>query len=433
MRRRASVSLPFLLAVAAAGCGSSSGPSPSADAGGGVDAADAAAVDAADGGGIDTGAGPQIGPMVMLPLRDPVGATVFNQSAETTIAAHDGTVVVAYISMAFDQADSFQTVDVIRGGSLATSHDSGGSFGAAVAMGGDQPTDPVVRVGAGGTFFAASWDWATESTTTVGTLQRSTDGDHWDTVASSVSTGDKEWIAVDDAGQRVFWGGLSAYHLFGFDGSPLADSTSNPAQMTNALVRGGGALFVTLGYQLALWDGSSTSTVALGPVLQPAVTGTTVIVEGGTGLGATADGTSVWLLRTVLDANGIPQVVLRVWDGDVSGGAGDDVLLSPVGSYAFMPAAALDGSGRVQAAWYQDGALVWTHSLTSNLADGFAPVTVVDASACPATFIPGLDISSGARRLREYIDVATDGPRVHIAWTHAPVAPSRVYTATIRM
>jgi hypothetical protein len=156
-----------------------------------------------------------------------------------------------------------------------------------------------------------------------------------------------------------------------------------------------------------------------------------VSVQASIGLGTTADG-RVWILREV-DESGVPRVALRIWDGSIDGD-GEDVPRSAAGAYAFQPAGVLDGSGRLHAVWYEDGALVWTRSRTANLADGFAPTMVVDKSACPtAGWLPTGETASGGRRLREYIDVAADGPRVHLVWTHAPDAPSRVYTTTIRM
>ena len=382
-----------------------------------------------DGGGNPDG-GPQIGPPIMLPLRAASDAGVFNHSAEATIAAHAGTVAAAYISMAFDETTSFQTANVIRGGTLAVSHDDGTTWSDAIPMAGAQPTDPVVRVGRDGTFFAASLDWATINSTAVGSLQRSTDGDHWTTLATDIPNGDKEWIAVDDANRRVLWGSLSALVAFDFDGNTQATALGSGAQMANALVTSGGALFVTLGFDLLRWDGTVAGTPMLGATALPGGATGMLDTDAGTGLGLTADG-RVWLLRTIIDA-GIPRVVLRVWDGAVAAG-GQDVAMSTPGAYAFMPAGATDAAGRLHAVWYEDGALVWTMSATADPMAGFAPPTVIDSDACPAGgFIPTIDTSSGGRRLREYIDLAADGARVHVIWTHAPDAPSRVYTTTIR-
>jgi hypothetical protein len=384
-----------------------------------------------DDAGLPGDAGAQLGPLVPLPLREPGDAGVFNHSAETTIAARGGTVVVAYISLGFEQAGSFQSADVIRGGSLAVSHDRGATFGPAMPMAGVEPTDPVVRVSREGTFFAASWDWSTSGTTAVGALQRSSDGDRWETVAGDIPTGDKQWFAVDDTGRRIFWGGMTSYQLFGFDGQTLGTTTAGAEQMTNAIIVDGAALFTTLGYGLVRWDGNTAPTMRTTPLPgQPTAPGA-FIATTSTGLGVTAGG-RVWLLRTDFSA-ATPRIVLRVWDGTVNG-EGDDVPVSAPGAAAFLPAGAVDGDGRLHAAFYQDGALVWTRSRTANLGDGFVPVTVVDPDACPAGgWTPNLDDPDGGRRLREYIDVALDGPRLHLTWTHAPSAPSRVYTTTIRL
>jgi hypothetical protein len=58
---------------------------------------------------------------------------------------------------------------------------------------------------------------------------------------------------------------------------------------------------------------------------------------------------------------------------------------------------------------------------------------VIDPDACPGgNWYPYFSSAEGGRRLREYIDITVDGNRAHLAWTHAPVAPSRVYSAYVQ-
>lgn len=71
--------------------------------------------------------------------------------------------------------------------------------------------------------------------------------------------------------------------------------------------------------------------------------------------------------------------------------------------------------------------LRYARSASSDLSQGFGASTVLDRNAAPGGgWYPFLDSATGGRRLREYIDVAVDGDRLHVAWTHAPAAPSRV-------
>jgi hypothetical protein len=116
--------------------------------------------------------------------------------------------------------------------------------------------------------------------------------------------------------------------------------------------------------------------------------------------------------------------------------SGRELTLSRPNAIAFHPAGAVDGAGRLHAVWYQSegpmGALVYVRSRTARFEEGFSEPRVIDPNACPGHgFYPGEAATEpvGGRRLREYIDVAVDGSRVHVAWTHAPTAPSRVYTS----
>lgn len=141
-------------------------------------------------------------------------------------------------------------------------------------------------------------------------------------------------------------------------------------------------------------------------------------------LGATADG-RYFLLRT---AKGL-GVVLDVWaPGDA---AATEVAVG--GPASFHPAGALDGEGRLHAAWYDSGGasgvLRYARSRSSDLAAGFGDPIVVDDAACPGGGWRPARMPNDRRRLREYIDLAVDGRRAHVAWTHAPAPPARVRAA----
>src|SRR5262249_46994735 len=69
---------------------------------------------------------------------------------------------------------------------------------------------------------------------------------------------------------------------------------------------------------------------------------------------------------------------------------------------------------------------------SSDLTQGLLPPIVIDPAALPGSgWYPSFDSAAGGRRVREYIEIAVDGNRAHLAWTHAPTAPSRVYAAYV--
>jgi hypothetical protein len=366
-----------------------------------------------------------------MPLLDsPYPDRPFNHTAEVTVAASDGHVALAYINMHFAGADTFDTSGFHKRVGVAVSHDGGETYSNAIDPGqGAQTTDPVIRVAADGTFWLATWD--TDSF--AGSLASSTDhGDTWQTVVSDISMGDKEWIAIDDAGQAVYLGAVSGFWKYAFDGTELAHDTGG-GMMLGAYVDGNGSHFAALGtdhtFVSLLWDGVSA----------PAQEGEAMI--GGVNdqelnhcasLGATSDGRQ-WYVRAVRSATS-GAVMLRV--RDLPGDEGADVQVSSPGAVAFVPAATIDDSGRLHIIWYEIdgpmGKLMYTRTLSDDLEGGFEDPIVIDPDACPGgDWYPYLVSSEGGRRLREYIDIAVDGNRAHLAWTHAPGPPSRVYATYV--
>jgi hypothetical protein len=131
-----------------------------------------------------------------------------------------------------------------------------------------------------------------------------------------------------------------------------------------------------------------------------------------------------------------PAVVLRFFPPGDS--VGQERRISDPGGTAFMPAAALDGEGRLHVIWYDSagtsGVLKYARSLSADLRQGFAPARVVDPDACPgAGWFPEFGSAAPDRRLREYVDLSIDegSRRVHMAWTHAPTLPSRIQASHI--
>mgnify|MGYP001369103337 CR=1 FL=1 len=148
------------------------------------------------------------------------------------------------------------------------------------------------------------------------------------------------------------------------------------------------------------------------------------------GLGLTASGDE-WIVHSTKDGDRGAIVVYQR-----AGGGGAGIIVSAPGATAFLPAGALDAQGRLHVVWYDtsgaQGKLVYRRSVTNNLLGLYTPPVVLDDNATPGDrWYPFFDSAMGGRRLREYIDIAADGDRVHVAWAHAPTAPSRVHTRWI--
>jgi len=370
-----------------------------------------------------------VGPSIELPLlasTDP--SRPFNHSCEVTVAARNGVVVVASINLQLQSADSFGG-SPLRRVAIHASTDHGRTFGEGSApIEGGETVDPVVTALRDGSFVLS-----TLGLPSGGVLARSTDGASWNAIASGVPWSDKQWHAVDEDSQQIYVGGLDGYFRYGFDGAllgshVLAQSDPQRRQMVDAYVDAAGAHFATTTRDVMRWDGAGA------PVLERAD------FDGGsdatffTGVawsrGALSDGT--WSVYARLDGGGGSIVVRLERGADVQ-----ETILTPPGANAFLPAATLDSEGRLHVIWYDSagptGVLRYARSNSAApFADGFGDAIDVDPNATPGGFYPSYDSASGGRRLREYVGIAVDGELVHIAWTHAPAAPSRVYTATIR-
>jgi hypothetical protein len=367
-------------------------------------------------------AGVRVGALHELPLLPPWDPTrPFNHSTEASIAARNGHVVVASIHMHFASDTSFDVTGFHKRVGVVVSHDDGESFGNAIdpAMG-DQTTDPIVRSAADGSFFLANWDTATVS---AGTLAHSTDhGDTWPILVASISVGDHGTLAVDDAHQALYVLGCSK---IGFDGTLLASCTGGTGYPGYADAQG--AHFGA--YLVSRWDG--TGAPAQEGAQLPAGASADLYTKSCAAMGPTLDG-GQWIVRGVRDS--ATQIVLRVRHPPTDEGA--DLPVTAPSQAVFFPAAAIDASGRLHVIWYDtsgpQGVLRYARSLSSDLGAGLGPSIVIDPNALPGNgWYPSFDSATGGRRTREYIELAAFGNRAHLAWTHAPAAPSRVYATYV--
>lgn len=370
-----------------------------------------------------------VGPLQELALLDSWDPSrPFNHSAEVTVAAHGGHVVTSAIHMHFHSAQTFDTTDFHKRVGVVVSHDAGETWGLAIDPNlGDQTTDPVVRVGADGTFWLAVWD----TNSFEGAIGSSTDhGETWQIVVSAISFGDKEWIVVDDAEQAIWATAVSGVWKYDFAGTELAHSSVGLSGLA-AYAHGGGVYFGAgwPDFYVFYWDGTGD------PVQQGQMLPGGAIdqeLNACMSLGRTADG-GEWTVRAVRSA-GVGEVVLRV--RHLPADEGLDLRISDPAALAFFPAAVTDGDGRLHVIWYESGPgigeLRYTRSLSDDLIQGFEPPIVIDDAAVPTGgWYPYFSSAEGGRRLREYVDIAVDGNRAHLAWTHAPVAPSRVWATYV--
>ena len=370
-------------------------------------------------------------PIELTPLPSPDPQRPFQHAAEVSIAARDGHVVIAAINLHTDGSETLETSSLLRGVGLAVSHDFGATFEATtdpglVAAGATDTTDPVVRASAGGTF----WFSTIATNPNRGLLFRSTTkGQSWDVVENALPVADKEWLAVAADGGLVMGanGGVWSFDAAGVVRASYLGDPDWPVM--GAYVDARGAYFV-LERSVASWTGDPSfglegSLIAATPDWTP---GWSVPI------GPTADG-GTWAIydRQLPTDQGRQSVVeMRLFaGGDTSGQA---IPISAPGVPAFMPAAAADSEGRVHVVWYESagprGVLMSARSVDRDLRMGFGAARVVDPNACPGQgWIAEPTQAAPDRRLREYIDLAVDGRRVHAAWTHAPTLPARIYTS----
>lgn len=412
MRRRS-----FAALIVAAACGGSSD-------GGGADAAvdGAAAADAAP-------ELPYLGPDHELGLLPPLDGLEYNHSNEVQLAVSGQRVAVAYLNLHFISADDFAVDDTfIRTLGVAVSVDGGETFGVPVAApAGRQPTDPNLRVDPDGVFWLATFDFDTIGAGGQGIIARSDDAQSWTPVVDGENFGDKNWMAIDPDSGEVFVGAVDGWWRIA--GESVTRDTTTGSQFVGGYARGGQVAFTQTGAGVvSRWDGAAApvaDAAALAPV------GPSFYHTVSMPLGPTADG-GEWFLRPTGDTTAAP---LMLFVAPATGSA-SDIEVSGAGALTFLPAAALDDQGRIHVVYYdasgEVGRLLYIHSTSSDFTQGFTEPLVVDDDAVPAGFFPDIDTPSGARRVREYIDIQVVGPTAWIAWTHAPAAPSRVHLRSVQ-
>jgi hypothetical protein len=363
---------------------------------------------------------------IELPLLTS-NAAPFTHGAEPSIAARNGHVAIASINLQFASTDAFDDSDTYgRRVAVVVSDDGGETWGDAIdPMLGPYSSDPVIRTDGTGRFWLAMLDATSPLDRALpGFLAVSDNGHIWkrvvDTGASGSWWGDRDMLVVsgNDELQIAAEGGFWRYSS---DGTLLDDNMSTPYDggFAAGFHDARGSHFAGAGGSYVLqWDGATAPTQELQlPVSEDPD------FHGGKSLGATSDG-HYWLLR----ATATSGVVLDLWQPGSS--QANEIALGNAAT--FLPAGELDGEGRLHAIWYDSsgpsGQLLYARSNSSDLSAGFGSPMVVDPNACPGN---GWKPGSGPgerRRLREYIGLAVDGNRVHMAWTHAPSPPARVYT-----
>jgi hypothetical protein len=393
----------------------------------------------------DGGAGGRswrVGPITELPLlepRDP--ARPFEESSEPSVAARDGRVVISMSQFSVvDDGFASRTNYDDRVIAAVRSEDGGETYAPPVdpmGEGADYGGNAVVRVGADGTYWLALLIMRGPAATTgslAGRVLRSTDGGgSWELVRDLESMQDKPWLAIRDTPATVYVTGWGGNWQLDAAGTTVAATDSGEPYCGGAYADETGMHTVSFGtdYWIFHWEaGMDGQVVEGGPVRAGEVGGYDASCLG---FGRTGNGRQ-WLVRAVGAPPDPSAVVLHVRSpGDAEG---TDVAVSSPEQSAFFPAGALDADGFLHVAWYDSagatGVLRYARSLTAQLTDGFTPSIVVDDDACPGEgWRPSSDVGNDLRRLRDYIDVATDGRRAHLAWTHAPRPPARAYATWV--
>jgi hypothetical protein len=250
-------------------------------------------------------------------------------------------------------------------------------------------------------------------------------------------------MAIDDANQQLFVAGTGGYWRLSFAGIVLQETIADAAslaQFADAYAVGGHARLGILGSipdeigahrmpAILDWDGTAAQPTVVSELdAGPDVDATTVAAWS---LGPLPDGS--WSVRTRRE-NGRGTLVLRT---EMSGVVTEKALTGSDAD-AFKPAAAMDDFGRLHVVWYDssqaNGRLLYAYSVgPAPFSDGFVESVVVDDDACPGNgwWPDSASRDPSMRRLREYIGIAIDDGHVHVAWTHAPQALSRIWVTRI--
>lgn len=375
-------------------------------------------------------------PITISLLPSPNPLLPFQQAAEVSIAAHNGRVMIAAINLHTDASDTLTATPLLRGVGVATSSDWGNTFGPTVNPGfvATETSDPVVRASADGSFWLAAI--GIESAGLAGEqhrgwLLRALPGrQSFAVIHDDLPVFDKEWIAPGWGGGLVM-GAEGGFWRFTSEGIISASWIEGPDWPVFGAFDDARGVHFVIGGAVALWTGAP-DLVPEGHLRSPSV------VDNGWSvpIGALSDG-GVWAVygaETIgKDNQSHGTVIVRQFrSGDLER---QDVAIGDAGAMAsFMPAAAMDDEGRLHVIWYDSsgasGVLKYARSISTDLDLGFSPAQIVDPDACPgAGWFPAFAEGAPDRRLREYIDLAIDARRVHMAWTHAPTLPSRIQTS----
>ncbi len=220
--------------------------------------------------------GPLIEQSVELPLLVSSEPDIpFNQSAEASIAAHEGRVVVGAIQLHFAAADGFMPDQNFRKRvAVYVSNDEGATFDVLDpelgdgTLVGDQTTDPVMRATSDGAFYLMVGH-ATDDGSDYSPLAHADDGRTWQIIATPEMF-DKQWFAIDETTSQIYVGATGGYWRYSFDGTLAAevvDGMGDGHQMTDAYAIPGGVRFASGGTPLVNqqsvieWDGASVPQV----------------------------------------------------------------------------------------------------------------------------------------------------------------------------
>lgn len=357
-----------------------------------------------------------------------------NHSSETTLVAWDDTIAVIAINQRFESEDSFAPAELpFRRVAAYVSVDRGSTFSEPIDIypAAYETTDPVIGVAADGTFYAAVMEPGDVMEGWRGVVVESPDGARtWTAIQTDLPIVDKEWLVVGD--DALYVGAVGGYFRLARTGELVARATDDAGGTNHAIdgyLHDGGVRFLKALPVVVSWDGIAETAVRDGSVIYPGPAANEFTkLAGAVGEKATGE---LWIVHATRTSDSA-SVMLRVRD---AGGEESVAAINAPGEVAFLPTAELDETGRLHVAWYDSsgerGVLRYTVSTDDTLA-AFEPSQVIDEDACPGGgwYPERTDGSFSGRRLREYIGLTVHEGNVHIAWTHAPQAPSRVRVAT---